>query len=115
MFLAKWWEEREVTLEFRRADGFLVCDGCGATYSKVLSGCPQCKAGATEEESGPTRRFLCILKEPCPVGGADGVCCVSCDRFHKCKRLCPTARSYGYSQPGEDDVLCEYMEVKISG
>jgi len=91
-------------LKFLRADGFIVCDVCGSMYSDVLSVCPQCKIGTT-------RRFLCIQvqDEPCPVGGADGVCCVSCDRFHKCKRACPTAESYGGSQPGEDDVLCEFM------
>jgi hypothetical protein len=105
----------EVTTEFRRADGFIVCDGCGATYSNVLSVCPQCKTGAVEEEGDSTRRFLCIQDEPCPVGGADGVCCLSCDRLQKCKRVCPTAESYGGSQPGEDDVLCEFMEVKIIG
>jgi len=101
-----------VTTEFRRADGFIVCDGCGATYSNVLSVCPQCKTGVEEEDDGSTRRFLCIGDEACPRGGEDGPCCVSCDRFQRCKKACPGALSYGGSQPGEDDVLCEFMVVK---
>jgi len=99
----------KVMLKFQRADGFIVCDSCGATYSDVLSVCPQCKIGRVEEESDSTRRFLCIQDEPCPVGKTDGVCCVSCNRFHICKSVCPTTKSYGGSQPGEDDVLCEFM------
>lgn len=95
--------------EFRRADGLIVCDDCGATYSEVLSLCPQCKKGSVKEESEFTIRFLCIQTEACPLGGADGVCCVSCDRRQKCKRVCPTAESYGDTQPGETDALCEFM------
>ena len=105
----------EVTTVFRRADGFIVCDDCGAVYSDVLPACPQCGTKAEEEGEESTRRFLCIQDEPCPLGGADGVCCVSCDRFKKCKRVCPTADSYGGSQPGEDDVRCEFMIVKKIG
>lgn len=107
--------EEEVTTDFRRADGFIVCRVCGATYSDVLSVCPQCKMTVVEVGDSSSLRFLCIQDEPCPVGGADGVCCVSCDRLQKCKRVCPTAESYGDSLPGEDDVLCEFMVVEKVG
>ena len=101
--------------EFRGADVFVVCSVCGATYSDVLSACPQCKEKVVEEEGSSGFRFLCIQDKPCPVGGADGFGWASCDRLHECKRARPTARSYGDSQPVGDDVLCEFMVVKKVG
>ena len=97
---------------FRKADGLLVCSNCGATYSEALLVCPQCKMGALKEETDPVIVYLCNQRPPCPIVGEDGVCCLSCNRLHKCKRVCPTAESYGKSQLDEDDVLCEFMEVK---
>jgi len=102
--------------EFKRADGLIVCKGCGALYSQVFQVCPECKRSPVEEEEEdkPIRRFICNQRAPCPVAGADGVCCISCDRLQRCKKVCPTALSYEKTELDQDDILCEWMvEIEL--
>lgn len=94
-------------LNYKRADGLIVCYSCGALYSDIFSSCPGCKE-LNIEKNDSQLRYICIEDDPCPEGGADGPCCVSCDRYPSCNRVCQTAKEYeGY--PDKDDVLCEFM------
>ena len=91
---------------FKRADGLLICGFCGAIYSDIFDECPGCK-GTTSEPTTETR-YLCSEQDPCPKGGADGPCCVSCQEYPDCPNVCLTAKDY-HGLPAEADILCEYM------
>jgi hypothetical protein len=100
-------------LTFKRADGLTICPSCGAIYSDILPKCPGCK-NTYIEINDPKIRYICIEDDPCPEGGADGPCCVSCDRYSLCNRVCQTAKEYN-GQPDEGAILCEFMKQVDSG
>lgn len=94
-------------LVFQRADGFEICT-CGATYSKILSLCPQCGIKQIKENLELKGQFLCDRGYSCEVGGLDGICCLSCPRFDGCEAPCFTAE-----QTREDDILCEFIQKVV--
>jgi len=94
-------------LHFERADGFIACTFCGATYSKVLGICPGCNH---EEIHAPDPtlkgQYQCTQGLPCEQGGEDGVCCVSCNKFGTCPSPCFTAETLDI----HDEVTCEFIQ-----
>jgi len=114
-------------VDFKTADGFMVCSDCGATYAGVLSVCPGCKKDTSEMETPLSlRRYLCNIGYLCQLGGPDGVCCISCLGYHSCLQPCNTAQNWmknrdELKEPIRDDLpflfgkeLCERLTKEWS-
>jgi len=99
-----------IVLRFERADGFIACTFCGATYSEVLTLCPKCEHAEIMKPKPTVKgRYDCLRADPCDQGGDNGICCISCPKFGTCTTPCHASEQF---KP-EDEILCEFIQEVV--